>query len=503
MVLHINFIQQTALKIFVQMQFEERGIIVSDKLMPESQTIEWKRQWKDEYLAWLCGFANSIGGTLIIGKNDVGEPVGVVNAKELMTELPNKIRDGLGIVVEINLCHEGGKDLLEIKVPSYPVPISYKGSYYVRSGATNQRLTGNALESFILNKRGVSWDSLPLPSFNMSDISKEAVERFKHLTKRKGRIQPGYLDEPKEILFERLGLLKSGYLTNAAMLLFSHDPQKWQQGAFVKLGFFRNHADLEYQDEIRGPLIDQIDRVIEVLHLKYMKARITYEGIQRIERYFVPDAALREAILNAICHKDYSRSIPIQISVYKDQLYIGNVGKLPEYWTLDELLGKHTSVPFNPSIANVFYLAGHIESWGRGIEKIFNACRAENVPEPIFKVHPGDIMIHFTAPEGFAELGGKDSKQNAIQDTVHDTVHDTEQDTGHDKRICLLKFCIVPRDRAEIQKHTGIKSRPHFTKKYLAPLLEENLLEMTLPDKPTSKNQRYMTTQKGRNLFEG
>ncbi len=277
------------------------------------------------------------------------------------------------------------------------------------------------------------------------------------------------------------------------MLLFSHDPQRWQQGAFIKLGFFRNHADLEYQDEIRGPLIDQIDRVIEVLHLKYMKARIKYEGVQRIERYFVPDSALREAILNAICHKDYSRSVPIQISVYENQLYIGNVGRLPEHWTLDDLLGKHTSIPFNPAIANVFYLAGHIESWGRGIEKIFSACKEENVPAPQFKVHPGDIMLHFTAPEGFVDLGAKKTNQDAIQDTVQDTIQDRKQN--------LLKFCMVPRSRNEMQKYTGLKNRTHFTREYLTPLLDNNLLEMTLPDMPTSKNQRYVITQKGRKFL--
>ena len=384
--------------------------------MLESHIVEWKQEWNDEFLAWLCGFANSSGGALIIGKGDDGESIGVANAKKLMVDLPNKIRDGLGIVVDIHLTREGGKDLIEIKVPPYPVPISYKGSYYIRSGATNQRLTGPALESFILSKRGVSWDSLPLPGFTMDDISDQAVKHFKKLAAKKGRIPADNLDEPKEMLLERLGLIRNGHLTNAAMLLFSEDPQRWQLGAYVKIGFFRNHADLEYQDEIKGPLIDQIDRIIEVVHLKYMKARITYEGIQRIERYFVPDEALREAILNAICHKDYSRSIPVQISIYEDQLYIGNVGRLPENWTLDDLLGKHTSIPVNPAIANVFYLAGHIESWGRGIEKIFNACKAEDVPAPTFQVHPGDIMIHFTAPEGFAELGVKvNDSQNESQ----------------------------------------------------------------------------------------
>jgi len=465
--------------------------------LQESQTTEWKERWKDEYLAWICGFANSTGGIIVLGRSDAGEAVGVINAKKLMTDLPNKIRDALGIIVEIKLVQEGGKDLIEIIVPSYPVPISCNGSYYVRSGATNQRLSGSALESYILSKRGVNWDSLPIPGFKMEDINDKAVDHFKKLAAKKGRIPAEYLDEPNDVLFSRMGLIKNGYLTNAAMLLFSENPQRWQQGAYVKIGFFRNHADLEYQDEIHGPLINQIDRVMEVVHLKYMKARITYEGIQRIERYFVPDEALREAILNAICHKDYSSKIPIQISVYSDQLYIGNVGRLPEHWTLDDLLGKHNSIPFNPDVANVFYLAGHIESWGRGIEKIFNACKVENVPMPQFKVHPGDIMIHFTAPYGFSELGVKydiGSKQN-----------DQDSDQVSDQGIKvkdILAFCTVERTLESIMKWFGMSHRTYFRRTYINPLLEEGLLRMTIPDKPTSKNQQYITTQKGRELSE-
>ena len=130
-----------------------------------------------------------------------------------------------------------------------------------------------------------------------------------------------------------------------------------------------------------------------------MKAKISYEGIQRVERYFVPEAALREALLNAVCHKQYESWIPVQVSVYEDRLYGANVGVLPETWTLHNLLGKHESRPCNPNLATVLYYAGCIESWGRGIEKIRTSCRADGLPEPEFTVHPGDIMIQCIAPE--------------------------------------------------------------------------------------------------------
>ena len=167
---------------------------------------------------------------------------------------------------------------------------------------------------------------------------------------------------------EKLRLTNAGYYTNAAMLLFSKNPDKWHLGAYTKIGFFESDADLRYQDEIHGSILEQVDKVMEVLHLKYMKAKISYEGIQRIERYFVTDEALREALLNALCHKQYESCIPIQISVYEDCLYIANCGKLPENWTVDNLMSKHASSPYNPSIANVFTLQGLLKA-GAGASK--------------------------------------------------------------------------------------------------------------------------------------
>ena len=181
--------------------------------------------------------------------------------------------------------------------------------------------------------------------------------------------------------------------------VFSKDPEKWQLGAYVKIGYFETDADLLYQDEIHGSILEQIDKIVELVYLKYMRAKITYEGMQRIERYFVPEEALREALLNALCHKEYQSGVPIQISVYKDKLYIANCGCLPENWTLENLMSKHASSPYNPNIAHVFYLAGFIESWGRGIEKICSACKKDGVPQPEYTINPGDIMIKFTAPE--------------------------------------------------------------------------------------------------------
>ena len=227
-------------------------------------------------------------------------------------------------------------------------------------------------------------------------------------------------------MLEKLHLVKDGYLTNAAMLLFSNDPEKWQLGAYVKIGFFETDSDLVYQDEIHGSILDQIDKIVEIIYLKYMKAKISYVGMQRIERYFVPEEALREALLNALCHKDYSRGIPIQISIYNDKLYIANCGHLPENWTVENLFEKHASQPFNPNIAYVFYLAGFIESWGRGIEKICTVCKNDGVFQPEFTVHPQDIMIKFSAPEDRIVRTSTDRVTEKVTERVTERVTEAE-----------------------------------------------------------------------------
>ena len=206
--------------------------------MTERQNIEWKEIWKDDYLAWICGFANAQGGKLYIGMNDSGEVVGVKNAKKLLEDLPNKIRDAMGIIVNVNLLNEGAFEYIEIEVPPYPIAISCKGSYYYRSGSTNQKLSGPELEAFIMRRRGITWDSMPLPTFTIADVDDGVVKRFKQWAVNKGRINKSVLSEDKFVMLEKLHLVKDGYLTNAAMLLFSNDPEKWQLGAYVKIVFF-------------------------------------------------------------------------------------------------------------------------------------------------------------------------------------------------------------------------------------------------------------------------
>jgi ATP-dependent DNA helicase RecG len=122
---------------------------------------------------------------------------------------------------------------------------------------------------------------------------------------------------------------------------------------------------------------------------------ISYEGVQRVETYPVPEEALRESLHNAVAHKDYSSGVPIQISVYEDKILFWNNGELYEGWTVNTLVQKHSSQPFNPDVAHTFFRAGMIEAWGRGIEHMIDACKAADVPEPLLRYEPPGLWVEF------------------------------------------------------------------------------------------------------------
>jgi ATP-dependent DNA helicase RecG len=199
------------------------------------------------------------------------------------------------------------------------------------------------------------------------------------------------------------------YLKRAATLLFYAEPEKFVTGSYIKIGYFKSDSELIYQDKIDGNLFEQVDKCIDLIFTKYLKAIISYDGIQRVESFPVSELAFREAIINAVVHKDYSELTPIQISVYDDKLLIWNTGELPEHWTIDTLKQKHPSKPYNPAIANVFFLAGFIESWGRGIDKITQESEKFNNITPNFRMDNG-LWVEFnfnTENDGLGEKLGE------------------------------------------------------------------------------------------------
>ena len=434
--------------------------------MSESQTVEWKTSWRDEYLKWICGFANAQGGALEIGRNDRGEVVGVKDVLRLLEEIPNKAQALLGITVDVNLKSESGREYLEIVVDPYPNPISYKGEFHYRSGSTKQTLKGTALNHFLLQKYGRTWDDVPMPGIGLGDLDGRTLEEFCRRAAESGRLPREILYESAAGMIEKLRLREGEYLKRAATLLFHPSPGRFVRDAYIKIGAFRG-PELLYQDVVEGNLFSQVEQTMDLLYSKYSMALISYDGIYRVETFPVPREAMREAVINAVIHREYAVAAPIQIRVYDDRLLLWNPGQLPPDWSMEQLTGEHSSRPGNPGIAYAFFRAGMVEAWGRGIRLITKACEAAGNPPPKWKIEPGGgLWLEFpysatyrvaasrTEPTGVGESGGANRKIIGAGRKTSREPAENQQRTGRKPAENRQE---TSREPAENQQRTGRK----------------------------------------------
>ena len=418
--------------------------------MAESQVVEYKESWRDEYLKWICGFANAQGGRIYIGINDKGEVIGVKDIKKLLEDIPNKIRDKLGIIADVNRIEKNGIAYIEIIVAPSGVPINYQGEYHYRSGSTKQLLQGVALTQFLMEKTGIRWDSVSVNNIHADDLDEVSIEIFKREALKKKRISEADLKVSRLELLDHLNLLDDDKLKRAAVMLFHKKPSKLVEGCCVKIGKFGDGADLQYQDMLEGSLFRIADQVIDLIYTKYLKAKISYEHNVRVETYPFPIDGVREALYNALAHNNYARCVPIQIKIQDNAMFISNSCILPSGWDVGSLLQPHRSVPFNPAIANAFYRAGYIEAWGRGIQKIYESCKELGVPAPEYSIVGEDITVKFTAHDSiFSDI--VDGTANGTDGTVNETVNLSDTENS------VLE---------------AITNDPHITKVQLSKLLE-------------------------------
>jgi len=385
--------------------------------MPEQQNIEFKQSWHDDYLKWVCGFANAQGGLIFIGKDDNGKVVGINDYKKLMDDIPNKVKNTMGISVEVNLHQENKKYFIEIVTHSYSVPISVRGRYYYRSGSTKQELTGASLNEFLLKKSGKTWDDVVEPRASFEDINEKTVATFLQASENAGRLPENKgLTIPE--LFEKLRLIENGQLKRAAIILFGKEPAKFYPNTFVKIGRFgKDDADLKFQETEEANLIELLQAVLNQLNHKFLTRPIEFKGMHRIEKSEYPTSALREIILNALVHRNYMGA-PTQIRVYDNKINFWNEGTLPEGLTFEALKGFHTSRPRNVLIADVCFKGGFIDSWGRGTLKIYDACKEAELPEPEIKEFQGGFLVTLfkdnLTEEQLTKLGLNDRQLKAV-----------------------------------------------------------------------------------------
>lgn len=376
--------------------------------MKEDQHIEFKQSWRDEYLQYICGFANAQGGTLYIGIDDKGEVCGIKNAHTLLENLPNQINQTMGLLAQVDLHVDEEKEYISIHVEPSDQAISYRGKFYYRSGSTLQEMNGVALTDFLFRKNNTTWDQSIVEEATLNELDAESVDYFVRKAVDAQRLDASVRELSHIQLLRKLKLVNhEDQLTMAALLLFGKDIEKWNLMASFRIGRFQqSQANLLFQDNIVCPLIHMPERVLWTLRSRYLVAPIHYEGLQRIEPLEIPEDALREMVCNAIVHKNYLGP-HIQMRVWDEKIELWNFGELPYNYTIEKLLQTHESYPRNPLIAQIFYLAGLIEQWGRGYEKIHDAFVRERLTQPLFEQARGGLLVTIPREKFIAIQTGK------------------------------------------------------------------------------------------------
>lgn len=343
----------------------------------ESQNIEYKIEWKEDFLRQIASFANTDGGKLLLGIADDKSIIGFNDNEliDLLDNIPKKIRDKLAFTPSVEVIEKEGKKIIEIIIDKQQQPIFLNSQIYVRSGSNTMKLMQNDYLQFLLNKSNVSWEDIEDATLSIEELDHSSFELFYGKIKDE-KEKDRFLLADKKIVLQNLDLIRNNRLIRAAILLFYSRPNAIFNGARVKIGKFNDVAELIFDDVIEGALIHQVEITLDKIKEKYIEKRyeIKNDG-ERIMLYQYPLEVIREIVVNALIHRDYSSQADIEIRVEPDKITFWNPGHLPNGLSFEDLDKQHPSIPVNKKIASAFYKIGYVETWGTGFIKVFNGCR--------------------------------------------------------------------------------------------------------------------------------
>lgn len=347
----------------------------------EGTTVEFNESMGENVFKTVSAFSNTDGGILFCGISDKGDILGFDCSQKPVRIITNKILDKMGIHPNISCFEFDGKKVLRIDVEKSYNPISYNGKYYKRVGTTTTGMLGDELRDFFLKES--NWDGLT-NDYSLDEIDEEALRRFIRRAVSKGRLVADDAADLSDLLL-KINLLVEGKLTNAAIVLFGKDPQKYFTNALVRVLKFKNGVSISDR-RVKGNLFRQAEEAEEAiknsLNVKFeIKGKLT-----RDEVWDYPLDAIREALINSIVHRDYFKyGIQTQIKIFDDKIWFFNPGELFGGMTIEKLTQLHPSSTRNPLIAEMFFKAGLVEVHGSGIRQMMKSLKNAGLPEPDFK----------------------------------------------------------------------------------------------------------------------
>ncbi len=387
--------------------------------MKESQTIEFKKSLAErkEILETISAFANSKGGKIFVGVEEnrdgsVKKVTGIkIRGKEI-ENLGNEIRQNTDPVIypSIEIKEIEGKSVLVVEVSESPLkpvfakinktPVAFK-----RVGKTNQKIDANELRQILSEGKEFLWDSQVCEEAKLEDIDERKVGWFlKEARKQRGLKIPG--DAHIEEVLMRLKLLRKGKLTNAAVLLFGKE-LVFLQSEVKCIRFSGNEPVKPYIDfqTLEGNVFDLIDNARDFVLRNIKKAIwLVPEKVQREEKYEYPPDAIREAIVNAVAHRDYRSPSKVQVRIFDNRIEIWSPGTLPKEIGIEDLKKEHNSIPRNPLLFKQLFWVKYVEDVGSGTLDMIGQCREWNIPEPEFEHITGSFAVIFKLPPVLEDL---------------------------------------------------------------------------------------------------
>jgi len=447
----------------------------------EGFTTEFKRTGASNLGREICAFANATGGVILIGVADDGEIAGVGNHNELKSQVQSIARSAeppiAGDIESIG-------EVLCITVPEqHSKPYSFGGKFFIREGASSQQMTRDEIREFFFKEGLIHFDEAPCLDYDLArDLSREIWDRF---VTRSGL--PAGLD--MQTALSNLHLIKKSEMTHAGAWLLCDDITRYTLRAGVTCAVFRGTTKTHILDrkDFTGDLYSIYEDCMAYMQSKLNTALIPHAR-GRDERLELPEDALREALVNAIAHRDYRSTANVQVYVFHDRVEIVTPGGLPAGMREEDLGVK--SVPRNPLLFGMFYRMGMVEQVGSGIRRIRQLCLDYDVAEPVFEVSEHWVTTTFRRPNGQVEAQVAGEVAGEVTGEV----------TGEVKQL-LHVLTSGSMMRAELQEALDLKGQANFRDRYLTPSLEGGLIEMTIPDKPKSRLQKYRLTAKGKTLL--
>lgn len=353
----------------------------------------------------LCGFLNGDGGWVIIGvtpdRRTVGQQVSDSTLQTIAAEL-RKFEPPAPIILERISTRKPNHEVLVFKADpaGESRPYIYDGRAYQRIGPTDSVMPQAKYERLLLERAHGRrrWENAEAEGYNIEDLDEEEILKTMRVGVEQRRVPESVERDPRGFL-SRLKLLSDGVPLNAAVVLFGRRFMPDFPQCELRMARFRGTDKSEFLDDrqTRGHLFGLLDEAILFLerHLP-VKGIIEPGSLERIETLAFPPDALREALVNALCHREYSLSGgSVRLAIYDDRLEIWSDGGLPPGLTVDDLSRDHPSLLRNPIIADVLYRRGLVERWGRGTQKIIELCLEEGHPRPEFIERAGSVGVRF------------------------------------------------------------------------------------------------------------